>query len=220
MSAKTVDLNEAKTGTDLAERTNPHIDMMDILHLRSLIEYMSDGLVGPFMVWHEEPTFFQKIRGIDSYYHVVGHGCENKLGVKFHDPKQATYISNALNVAFGYEKLDGWFHNCEDEDDNKIIALETFKINADIKAHQDKQTLILLLRVLIEYMTDGVIGPFFVCGGDTGMFSKSQKSFTIVGPDYRNRIGAVFHKEEQAKTIAYALNRAFGYEDLLSWIPS
>lgn len=218
MSAETVDFDDVTQNTNLIKTDNPHLDIVDILHLRSLIEYMAGSLVGPFMVWREEPTILQKMRGIDTYFHVVGHGYENKLGVKFNDPKQATYIANALNVAFGYEELDGWFHNCESEEDEKIIALETFKINADVKAHQDKKTLILLMRVLIEYMTDGVIGPFFICGEKTGMISKSSKSYMIVGPDYKNRIGAVFHNEAQAKEIAYALNRAFGYESLIDWI--
>ena len=81
----------------------------DVLILRMLIDYMADGLIGPFQVMPVEPTTVQKITGSKSKtYIITGPDYKNRLRLEFNERNIANDICFALNRAYGFEVLEGW----------------------------------------------------------------------------------------------------------------
>lgn len=83
------------------------------------------------------------------------------------------------------------------------------------------KTDILMLRILVDYMAPGLIGPFQVIKVEPTVRQKflgtKETVFQIVGPDFENQLHLEFFEPQIAKDICHALNRANGLEDLAHW---
>jgi len=82
---------------------------------------------------------------------------------------------------------------------------------------------VLMLRMLVDYMANGMVGPFQVLKVVPTVMQKVTRSkkivFQIVGPDLQNRLKLEFFEKAIASDICYALNRVYGFEDLVHWTP-
>jgi len=92
------------------------IQRLDILMLRMLVDYMGNGLVGPFQVIKETPSFYGRhFAGRTTVFLITGPDFVNRLRIEFNESEIANDICHALNRAFGYEELHRWSNKLEDQ---------------------------------------------------------------------------------------------------------
>lgn len=108
----------------------------------------------------------------------------------------------------------------ETENVSKVNPKVTYTTKKEDKSKMI-ETDVLILRMLVDYMADGLIGPFQVVINEPSFYQNITGSkgttYSVTGPDYTNRLKIEFNEPNIAKDIAFALNRAYGFEDLSTW---
>ena len=161
--------------------------------VRTLIELMTGGLVGPFKTERVEPTLKQKaLSQKQAEYAIIGLSKENCFSFTLESEALAKEIASVLNKVFIY--------NTDDE-------------TAEISL-QDSLT----VRLLIERLTteNGLVGPFTVIETPKSTLQKLTRrpvSHSVVGLDKQNRLGIEFSDFELALESASVMNQIFRYED-------